>query len=126
MAFCEDRPTLAGAKIVARQWLDSGAFSTGQIRAAMTNFAREIKTNPQARFFDLRTLANSLSKYLDAPKDEKQVNRRILWRWRCEKCGADWVGTVLHGITPLPLPCIKAEWGDCDGTAHPMDEGEAH
>jgi hypothetical protein len=92
----------------------------------MTNFTQAIKTNPQARFFDLRTLGNSLSKYLDAPKDEKPMNRRIRWRWRCEKCGTDWVGTVPYGITPSPAPCVKAAWGDCDGTAHPVNEGEAN
>jgi hypothetical protein len=124
LVFCEDRPTRKGASLVVENWLDTGKVNPEQIRQAMANIIREIKTNPKARLFDLRTLANSLSKYLDPTKADTQPKKRMWWRWTCGACGNSHVGMVPAGVTPPPVPCPNVKFGHCDGTAHPELEGE--
>lgn len=125
LAFCDDRPTRKGAALVAADWLETGKATPERIRKAMANIIHEIKTNPKARLFDLRTLANSLSKYLDAPKADTPPDKRLRWRMTCDTCGADSVCLFPAGVTPSPVPCLKSKWGGCAGVARPECEGEA-
>jgi hypothetical protein len=63
--------------------------------------------------------ADSMPKRLESPKPDVPPRKPAIWRWTCDKCGADSVGMVPAGVVPPPAPCLKAKWGRCDGTAYP-------
>ncbi|MDR1613853.1 MAG: hypothetical protein LBT97_13900 [Planctomycetota bacterium] len=120
LAYLEDRRTLQGAKMMAEKWLDPGNADSDQIREAMRTIVRDIAANPKARLFDLRTLANGLSKYLAAARREPE--KTAMWLWKCDRCGETAAGwRPANAGEPPPIPCIRIEQG-CNGTMRPKRE----
>ena len=123
LAFIVDNCTANGARKVAARYLDAGTLTQEAIKKAMGKLAYLITHNEKAQHYTLNALGNNISRYLDVPKYEKALGKRLIWRLTCEKCGADSVCLFPTDVTPPPIQCMKARWGHCDGTAYPKCEG---
>ncbi|GEM_PF-5109787 len=117
--YCDDPVTLEGAALMAELWLDTGKAAEAEIASAMSRFVHVVKTNDAAKFYTLKTLANSLGTYLEKPVCT--VAKRCLWTFVCDTCGYSEASAYGEAETPVPRHCRHEVRRDsfCTGTIAP-------
>lgn len=121
--YCEDPVTLEGAALMAELWFDTGKATEADIAAAMTNFVQTVKTNEAAKFYTLKTLANSFGTYAVQPADASPAVGRVkmaVWTIRCDVCKSATTRLAKEGQTLGPRPCsFEFPGGGCGGVIQP-------